>query len=138
MDISSKSIELLKQDTKRYINWIRTFKIEIDKNMFLAGSSTSPDYPIYPRNHDNFHYPLNMKNILKIGVTGIKDKALENSKKYTGNQKKYLLLIYDVYDELIKKIFEFAEVARNKGYSNISETCKKIASSSPKSFIEAC
>lgn len=101
-------INNIKVDTQMYLKWLDG----LDRQHEAA-----PDYPTWPRYHDNLHFPLGMKQLLSLGFSGIRDQALKNAKKFKGPKREYLLLVYEVY----KKI---TEVTGLEG--------------TPNSFAEAC
>lgn len=131
-------IDSLTEDTKIYLSWLDKVDIDIDKNLFFAGSFNSPEYPVWPRTHDNFHFPLGMKKLLRIGFPGIKRAALEKIADSEGNEKKYLRLIYGVYQALCRKISRFAGEAREIGCKDIHKTCYEITRKAPCTFRQAC
>jgi formate C-acetyltransferase len=138
MAISDLVIERIEDDTKTYIDWLKTIELDVDKNCFIVGPYGSPEYPVWPRNHDNFHYPLGMKKILSVGFSGIKKLALENAKRFEGNQREYLLLISKVYDSIIQTIQKFAEIAKAKRMNKSYHICDTLTKNAPRSFLEAC
>ena len=138
MKIPDLVIEKISTDTRHYLEWLRTIEPTIEEGFFLAGPYLSPPYPVWPRAHDNFHYPLGMKKLLGLGFAGIKSAALTNADKFEGNQRQYLLLISDVYDAIIKVVERFADAAKEKGLMAIEETCRAVIERPPESFLEAC
>lgn len=131
-------IKRIKEDTDRYIEWLKNFDIEIDSNLLLAGSFQSPEYPVWPRSHDNFHYPLGMKKLLALGFPGIKSKAWENASNFYGNERLYLRLIHRVYTEIIRIIENYAMAAKETRRSDIHIICKSLSKRAPSTFHEAC
>jgi len=137
MEISDILIDSIRNDTERYVNWLNSIEIEVDQDLFLAGPILSPEYPVWPRHHDNSHYPLGMKKLLELGFSGIRSRALANAEKFEGNQRQYLLLISDVYEAIIHVVERFADVAKEKGLRTIEEACRRIMQGPPKSFLVA-
>jgi formate C-acetyltransferase len=137
-NISDTLIASISTDIERYIEWLNSIELSVAKDHLLAGPYLSPEYPVWPRKHDNFHYPLGMKKLLSLGFTGIKDLALKNADKYKNNQKQYLLLISKVYKETIKVIDKFALAARDNDQSNIFHACNALSQKPPGTFLEAC
>ena len=138
MVISDKIIKRIKDDTVDYINWLRNIKPIVYKNKLLAGQYTLQKYPVYHRLHDNLHYPLGMKKLLKYGFFGISALAKKNAKKFKSNQAEYLLLIGKVYDEIIETIKKYEEIAREKKLIEIELACHNLTIKEPKHFVEAC
>lgn len=134
----SLMIDRLTYDTKLYIDWLRDFEVKIDSERLLTGPSISPDYPVWARYHDNFHYPLGMKKLLRLGFSGIRDAALQNANKLSGTQKRYLLLIHEVYKEICHLIGKYAMVAENTGRTDLYRACAGLAKRAPQTFHEAC
>jgi len=137
MKISDLVIEKISTDTRQYIEWLKTIEPTVERDCLLAGPFSSPPYPVWPRSHDNFHYPLGMQKLLGLGFAGIKTAAWNNAKKFEGNQRQYLLLISEVYDAIISIIGKFADTAEQKYLRAIEETCRRIMQRAPKSFLEA-
>lgn len=137
-NISETLINAITSDTERYIDWLNSIELYVDKSLFLAGPFLSPKYPVWPRYHDNFHYPLGMKKLLSLGFSGIKDLALKNADRFEGNQKQYLLLISQVYNEIINVIKKFTIVAKDNNQNNIFQVCNSLLQNPPKTFLEAC
>ncbi len=131
-------IDRLTYDTHLYVDWIKSFDVTINKDLMLAGPSISPDYPVWARYHDNFHYPLGMKRLLTLGFTGIRDIALQNAQKSEGTQKRYLLLIHDVYKEIVHMIGKYALMADNTGCKELAEVCAALTKGAPQTFHQAC
>jgi len=75
MEIPDILIDKIKIDTKNYLSWMDKVQIDVDNDLYLAGPFNSPEYPTWPRSHDNFHYPLGMKKLLSLGFYGIKEAA---------------------------------------------------------------
>ena len=138
MEPSDMLLESIADDTSNYISWLKTIEITVDKNLFLAGPFSSPEYPVWPRYHDNFHYPLGMRRLLSHGFSGIGENALKNASKFNGNRRKYLLLIHKTYQEIIEIIGKFSEAAKKKELIKISDTCRSLMKRAPGSFLEAC
>lgn len=137
MKISDLVIEKITADTRQYIQWLKTIEPTVEEDLLLAGPFSSPPYPVWPRWHDNFHYPLGMKKLLGLGFSGIRSRALANAEKFEGNQRQYLLSISDVYEAIIQVVERFADVAKKKGLRTIEETCRRIMQGPPKSFLDA-
>ncbi len=138
MKIPDILIESISDDTKKYLKWLKTVELKIDKNYLLAGPFLSPEYPVWPRYHDDFHYPLGMRKLLSLGFSGIKKLALKNATKFEGNQKQYLLLISEVYQEIINIIMMYAKIAKEKKLHNIYQACDALSQKAPTTFLEAC
>lgn len=138
MEISDILIDSIKHDTEQYVNWLNLIEIEVDQDLFLAGPILSPDYPVWPRYHDNFHYPLGMRKLLSFGFPKIKDSALKNAELFEGNRREYLLLVGKVYEAIMKIVGKFGQIAGDKGVVDIRDTCEAIMQRPPKSFLEAC
>jgi formate C-acetyltransferase len=62
-----------------------------------------------------------LKKLLSLGFSGIRDAAKNGANKYSGNEKEYLLLIYTVYQAILKKIEKLPGTGR-----------------APQTFLEAC
>ena len=137
MKISDLTIEKITTDTRQYIQWLETIEPAVEKDLLLVGPFLSPQYPVWPRSHDNFHYPLGMKKLLRLGLGGIKSIALEHAEQFEGNQRRYLLLISEVYDAVISALKRFADGAKRVGRNAIGETCLRITQGAPRSFLEA-
>lgn len=131
-------IARLEEDTKIYLTWLKSIERRVEKGALLAGPCLTPDYPVYPRSHDNFHFPLGMRKLLALGFSGIRDTALKNADRFNGNQKKYLLLIHEVYKAQTGIIAAFARAAENQGCGDIQKICANLANNAPRSFLEAC
>lgn len=138
MNISNNFISSIKEDTSRYIAWLDKIELLVDKDFMLAGPFVSPEYEVWPRYHDNFHYPLGMRKLLNLGFSGIRDTALKNADNFKGNQKEYLLLINEVYRNVTDLITKIAAIAKDKNLDNIDKVCSNLIDSAPKTFIEAC
>lgn len=138
MTIPKILIESIEADSRMYIDWLKKFEPCIERNLALIGPDKSPDYPVWPRNHDNFHYPLGMRKLLSLGFSGLRDISLSNSYKFDGNQRRYLHLIGDVYKTVTDTIDRFGILAKEQGCYEHSLICKTLAGSSPNTFIEAC
>ena len=138
MAISELLIEQINEDTTRYIGWLQTVDLVIEQDLFLAGPFQSPEYPVWPRPHDNFHYPLGMRRLLSLGFSGIQDIALKNASKFEGNEKRYLLLIHKVYKEIINTVKRYAREAKDKKLFEIHQTCDVLSQHPPRTFLEAC
>lgn len=138
LNIPDILIERITEDTNRYIDWLQGIDVIIDKGLLLAGPFQSPEYPLWPRTHDNFHYPLGMHKLLALGFSGIKEAALRNACNLEGNQREYLLLINRVYDSIINVIKRYSDVAKEKGKHKISRICNALSQRTPDSFPEAC
>lgn len=121
MTISDLTIKKISADTDNYLSWLQQIDLSVNDDSLITGPYISPDYPVWSRYHDNFHFPLGMRKLLELGFAGIRDSAFDNAKKFTGNEQQYLLLIHQVYKEL----------------SRLIEACSKSAAA-PKTLIEAC
>jgi formate C-acetyltransferase len=138
MGISDILIASIKEDTKRYIAWLDKIELFVDKDFILAGPFVTPEYEIWPRYHDNFHFPLGMGKVLNLGFSGIRDTALKNTANFNGNQREYLLLIHQVYKSISDLIARFASVAKDKRLDNVYKVCNNLTISPPQTFVEAC
>lgn len=138
MDISDALIDNITDDTQKYINWLKTIEIQVDKDLLLAGPFVSPEYPSWPRLHDNFHYPLGMRKLLSLGIAGIKESAWKNCQSFEGNRKNYLILIYEVYKEISHIIEQFAASAKEKNKKSLYQSCLRLSREAPKTFLDAC
>jgi formate C-acetyltransferase len=131
-------IRRITEDTDRYIEWLKKFDTAIESNLLLAGSFQSPEYPVWPRPHDNFHYPIGMKKLLGLGFSGIGSKAWSNASNFNGNEKLYLRLIHRVYTAIIRIIESYAVAAKKKRRSDIYTACHSLLRGAPSTFREAC
>lgn len=131
-------IEAAKADTKMYLSWLDQFNKTPNHHLILAGPNRSHAYPVWPRNHDNFHYPLGMAFLLSNGFTGIRDNALANALKLNGNNATYLKLIHEVYDAIVRVVGDFAAAEKKDHQLEKYEICKHISQKKPESFVEAC
>jgi len=138
MEIPDIIIDQIKADTKNYISWLDKIQIDVDNDLYLAGPFNSPEYPTWPRNHDNFHYPLGMKKLLSLGFYGIKEAAYKNMDNFGGNQKEYLSLICEVYSAIIEVIHKFANRAKEKGIVRLYKICNALTKRAPENLMEAC
>lgn len=138
MEISDILIDSITEDTKRYTTWIRDVAITIENDFLLAGPFKFHDYPVWPRPHDNFHYPLGMRKLLLLGFSGIRDITLKNATALQGNKKKYLFLIYEVYREITDVLKRYSEAAKERERDDLYGMCSKLSEDSPGSFLEAC
>lgn len=138
MDISDILIQRLEEDTERYTDWLRVIDPAINQSVLLAGPFQSPEYPVWPRPHDNFHYPLGMRKLLSMGFSGIRKTARANAARYQGNRKAYLRLIERVYRELARTAGRFGDAAKAAGRSDLQRLCRANAGRPPASFREAC
>lgn len=136
--IPDSLIRRITEDTDRYIEWLKKSDTVINSNLLLAGPFQSPEYPVWPRTHDNFHYPLGMKKLLKLGFYGIKSKAWKNASNFYGNERLYLRLIHRVYTEIIRIIESYAMAAKEKRHSDIHMACRSLSRRAPSTFLEAC
>lgn len=138
MGISGILIASIQEDTNRYLAWLDKVDLFVENDLILAGPFVSPEYEVWPRYHDNFHYPLGMPKMLNLGFSGIRDAALKNANNFSGNQREYLLLIHQVYSRILSLISKFASVAKDKKLDNIHKVCNNLMNSPPRTFIEAC
>ncbi len=131
-------IQSLEEDNRRYLDWLPQVEIKVDEGRLLAGPDTSPDYPVWPRPHDNFHYPLGMQRLLNMGYAGIRDLAEKNAGIQTGTCKEYLLLIAQTYAAICSRIDTFAAAAGKAGRPAMQAACARLATAAPRTFREAC
>lgn len=136
IDNSDVLIDAVITDSQMYCTWLKAFNKTPQKDMILAGPNISHEYPVWPRNHDNFHYPMGMDFLLSKGFTYIRDQA-QKIETY-GNRKIYLELIYQVYSQIIKVIGDFAAAAKKDNHLDKYEICNNLTIRKPESFIEAC
>ncbi|MDP3791528.1 MAG: pyruvate formate lyase family protein [Candidatus Omnitrophota bacterium] len=138
MPITNTVIQTIKKDNEMYLDWLNKIGIDVGPDSYLAGPFVSPPYPVWPRNHDNFHYPLGMRRLLSLGFAGIKKEALDNAQKFNGNEKEYLLLIAQVYSAVIEIVKKFSLAAQKLGLKEIHKTCVALTERAPQTFLEAC
>ena len=138
MEIANILIDSITDDTRRYKKWLKTIELRVDKDFFLAGPFLSPEYPVWPRYHDNVHFPLGMRKLLSLGFSGIRDTALKKANEFEGNQRQYLLLIHEVYNEITSVIKNYSKIAKEKKLYDIHQVCDVLSRSAPTSFLEAC
>lgn len=138
MPSTDTTIQAIKKDNGMYLGWLDKVRIDVSGDFYLAGPFASPPYPVWPRNHDNFHYPLGMRRLLSLGFAGIKKEALDNAQKFNGNEKEYLLLIAQVYSAVIEIVKKFALAAQKLGLKEIHKTCIALTERAPQTFLEAC
>ena len=138
MKIPDISIDSIKKDTEIYIDWLQKIETRVDSDLILAGPFSFPDYPVWPRDFDNFHYPLGMRKLLTMGFSGIKETAYINAQNMEGNQREYLLLINKVYSAVTAVIERYADTAKEKRHHNLAHACRALSVRAPASFLEAC
>lgn len=138
MKIPDISIDSIKKDTEIYIDWLQKIEVSIDREFLLAGPFSFPEYPVWPRYFDNFHYPIGMHKLLSMGFSGIRETALKNAHNLKGNHREYLLLINKVYSAIIAIIERYAEAAREKRRHRLAHACISLSTRGPISFFEAC
>jgi formate C-acetyltransferase len=138
MSIPDILIKSAKDDTDIYLDWLKKIEIYVSKELYLAGPFISPQYPVWPRRHDNFHYPLGMRKLLSLGFAGIKSAALKNAQKYKGNKKEYLLLIANVYSAVIEIVRNISLAAQKQGLEEMYRVCDVLTERQPQTFLEAC
>jgi pyruvate-formate lyase len=138
MDIPDILISRLEEDTERYTAWLRTLDPAIDPGLMLAGPFQSPEYPVWPRPHDNFHFPLGMRKLLALGFAGIRKAARAHAALHKGNRRAYLRLIERVYGELARTADRFAQSANAAGRPELRRLCRAAATRPPETFREAC
>lgn len=138
MKIPDILTERIIEDTNRYLEWLETVTLLIDKNLRLAGPFQSPEYPIWPRFHDNFHYPLGLEKLLKLGFSGIKQMAWRNAVRFEGNEKRYFQLIHRVYLAVTRVVDLYARTAREENRRDLYRICRALSRRAPVTFREAC
>lgn len=138
MDTPDILIRRLEEDTERYIGWLKGIDPAIDEELRLAGPFQSPEYPVWPRPHDNFHFPLGMRRLLALGFAGIRRKARATAALHKGNRKAYLRLIERVFGEISCTADRFARAAGDAGRLDLQRLCRAVATRPPQTFREAC
>lgn len=138
MNISDISIDSIKKDTEIYIDWLQKIEVGVDSGLILAGPFSFPEYPVWPRDFDNFHYPVGMRKLLAMGFAGIKEASFINAQNMEGNQREYLLLINKVYSAVTAVIQRYADAAKKKRRNNLAHACRALSARAPGSFLEAC
>lgn len=138
MNIPDISLASIKRDTEIYIDWLQKIEISVDPKLLLAGPFLSPEYPVWPRYFDNFHFPLGMHKLLSLGFSGIRDTAMMNAGNLDGNDKEYLLLVNKVYSSIIAVIEQYAAAAREMKRYRLAKICRALSVRGPAGFYEAC
>lgn len=137
MEIPDISIEAIKKDTEIYIDWLQKVEVNVDREFLLAGPFSFPEYPVWPRHFDNFHYPLGMHKLLSMGFSGIRDTAFKNAHNLKGNHKEYLLKINKVYRAITDIMERYAGAAAEKRRYRLAHACRALSTGGPVGFFEA-
>ncbi|MBP3323254.1 MAG: hypothetical protein J6M16_03590 [Clostridia bacterium] len=92
--------------------------------------------------NDNYHFPMGTA-YLKLGISGVAEKALKKSRETDSDRSKSLLLgIYEVYNEIALYLKRYSTAIKNCGVKSnklnrISENLEHLSTKAPEHFDEA-
>ncbi len=96
---------------------------------------------------DNHHFAMNVRTLLKLGLTGIENTARANSERMSGEESVYLLAVAKCYRAVIDFVSAHAAMAETvasrrtgleeKRLRTISENCRELTVGAPKTFAQA-
>lgn len=97
-----------------------------------------PDYPSRELFFSSGHCTYSWEMIVKYGLTGLREKAINHKDRISSEKKKiFLSSIIEIYDAIIAYISRYAKEAEARGMTETSQNLYRIASQPPDSFISA-
>ena len=97
-----------------------------------------PDYPSRRLFWSSGHCTYSWDMLLKFGLTGLKEKAIEKREKTSDEDKKiFLTSAAETYDAIINYVRRYEKKARDMDMHELADDLFKIASGAPDSFSSA-
>ena len=125
------------------LNTIRNLNCPIPEKYSIAGIVGNERIPCGEMGkNDNYHFPMGTA-YLKLGISGVAEKALKKSRETDSDSSKSLLLgIYEVYNEIALYLKRYSTAIKNCGVKSnklnrISENLEHLSAKAPEHFDEA-
>ncbi|MCE5280057.1 MAG: pyruvate formate lyase family protein [Planctomycetaceae bacterium] len=146
-DLVQKRIELARQIAEHTVQSLAQTPPEIRPQGLIAGPMRRTCSQGMNWGADNLHYPMDVRTLLRLGVSGIAATARENATRLAPEQADYLRNIACVYEAIASFIAAHARLAQDQmtgattaerhRLKAIAENCAALAAGPPATFAQA-